>query len=198
MLPLVILELSVPVLAADTVEDAAEVKACRKRRTPHWRKQRCWSFRVRNTEKNSPDCGRCRRRSQYCSRSRRSCLLEVCRCSSRCWGCWLQNVSSATQFASTPIQAGDQGIPWITVPASRLLLAPCRNLKVTVPGVVGVHVKVVGFPAVREKPSGTLKGLGFAARATAASPPRIESIRRRILRGDWTARLSLFPGRKLE
>lgn len=76
---------------------------------------------------------------------------------------------------------GNQGIPWITIPASRLLLGPWRNLKVTVPGVVGVHVNVVGLPAVREKPPGTLKGLGFAARATAESPPRMESSERRIL-----------------
>jgi len=67
-----------------------------------------------------------------------------------------------------------------------------------VPGVVGVHVKVVGLPAVRANPWGTLKGLGFAARATAASPPRMESRERRILRGDWTARLSLFPGCELQ
>lgn len=69
----------------------------------------------------------------------------------------------------------------MTVPASRLLLGPWRNLKVTVPGVVGVHVKVVGLPAARENPWGTLKGLGFAAQATVANPPRTESSGRRIV-----------------
>lgn len=49
------------------------------------------------------------------------------------------------------------------------------------PGVVGVHVKVVGLPAARENPWGTLKGLGFAAQAAVASPPRTESSGRRIL-----------------
>lgn len=45
------------------------------------------------------------------------------------------------------------------VPVSKSLLAPSRNLKVTVPGVVGVHSSVVGLPAVRENPGGILNAL---------------------------------------
>ena len=46
------------------------------------------------------------------------------------------------------------------VPALRSLLAPSRRRSVTVPEVVGSHWIFVGLPAVREKPWGTLKGLG--------------------------------------
>lgn len=53
----------------------------------------------------------------------------------------------------------DRGIPLIMVPVFKSLLAPSRNLKVTVPGVVGVHSSVVGLPAVRENPEGILNAL---------------------------------------
>ena len=51
----------------------------------------------------------------------------------------------------------------ITVPWSRLLEGPWRNVRVTVPAVVGVHFNVVGLPAVRLKSLGTLNGLGLSA-----------------------------------
>ena len=51
----------------------------------------------------------------------------------------------------------------MTVPGLRSLLAPSRKRSVTVPWVVGVHWMSVGLPAVREKPWGTLKGLGPVA-----------------------------------
>lgn len=51
-------------------------------------------------------------------------------------------------------------LPLITVPLSKSLFAPERNLSVTVPGVLGFHVMEVGWPAVREKPLGLLKALG--------------------------------------
>ena len=51
----------------------------------------------------------------------------------------------------------------MTVPVLRSLLAPSRKRSVTVPWVVGVHWMLVGLPAGREKPWGTLKGLGPVA-----------------------------------
>ena len=70
----------------------------------------------------------------------------------------------------------------MTVPLSRLLLAPSRSLNVTVPGVVGVQVKVVGFPAVTENPAGSVKGFGLlAARVTARKPLKAKREWRRIL-----------------
>ena len=50
----------------------------------------------------------------------------------------------------------------ITVPGFRSLLAPSRNVKVTVPGVVGSHSIVVGWPAVTENPGGILNALSAA------------------------------------
>lgn len=91
--------------------------------------------------------------------------------------CWSDDIAPF----DTDSGVKEQGTPWMTIPASRFLLGPWRNLKVTVPGVVGVHVKVVGLPAARENPWGTLKGLGFAAQATVANPPRTESSGRRIV-----------------
>lgn len=55
--------------------------------------------------------------------------------------------------------AGSRRLPLIIVPVLKSLLAPSRNLKVTVPGVVGVHSIVVGWPAVRENPGGILNAL---------------------------------------
>lgn len=55
--------------------------------------------------------------------------------------------------------AGSRRLPLIIVPSLKSLLEPSRNLKVTVPGVVGVHSSVVGWPAVRENPGGILNGL---------------------------------------
>lgn len=40
-------------------------------------------------------------------------------------------------------------VHWMTVPEFRLPLAPSRKVRVTVPGVVGFQVKVVGCPALR-------------------------------------------------
>jgi len=114
-------------------------------------------------------------------------------------GCTMPTLRFETEQGVRAQGLTGQQIPWITVPASRLLLAPWRNLKVTVPGVVGVHFKVVGLPAVREKPSGTLKGLGFAARATGASTLSTENSETRILiKRRLDARLSLVPGRNWE
>lgn len=72
-----------------------------------------------------------------------------------------------------------QIIPAMTVPGLKSLLAPSRNLKVTVPGVVGVHSSVMGLPAVMEKPSGILNALSFVWASTddnrTATSGRIES-----------------------
>ena len=79
----------------------------------------------------------------------------------------------------------------MTVPLSRLLLGPSRSLNVTVPGVVGVQVKVVGFPAVMEKPAGSVKGFGLpAARAIAMKPLKAQREIRCILIA--TRRTDLF------
>jgi len=44
------------------------------------------------------------------------------------------------------------------MPLSRLLEAPLRKVRVTVPGVVGIHSNLVGCPAVTMKPGETLGG----------------------------------------
>ncbi len=64
---------------------------------------------------------------------------------------------SSEQFGNVAVLLG---LHPMMVPAFRLLLAPSRRRSVTVPEVVGVHWMSVGLPAVREKPWGTLKGLG--------------------------------------
>lgn len=56
-------------------------------------------------------------------------------------------------------------IPAISTPAPKSLEAPLRKKRETSPLVVGVQVKVTGLPAVTLKPTGRVKGLGFAAKA---------------------------------
>ena len=58
-----------------------------------------------------------------------------------------------------------------TVPMFKLFEGPLRNVKVTVPDVVGVQVKVDGFPAVTVKPCGIVGGfdVGPDCAATAAN-----------------------------
>lgn len=56
---------------------------------------------------------------------------------------------------------------------------------VIVPGVVGVHVNVVGLPAVSAKPGGTLKGFSFCsfwARAIAKKAAKGTAVRYMIKR----------------
>lgn len=83
----------------------------------------------------------------------------------------------------------------MTVPGFKALLAPSRNLKVTVPGVVGVHSSVVGLPAVMEKPSGILNALSFVWASTddnrTATTGRIESF---IL--SFCTRIAVYGRRK--
>lgn len=62
-----------------------------------------------------------------------------------------------------------------------MLEAPERRTSVTVPGVVGSHVTVVGSPAVKEKVLGILNGFGaFCALATAAARPARTMAKKRI------------------
>lgn len=70
----------------------------------------------------------------------------------------------------------------MTDPSFKSLEAPSRNRRVTVPGVVGVHLNVVGLPAVRLNPSGTLKGLGSEAVRAMATKPASARMWRYILR----------------
>lgn len=67
---------------------------------------------------------------------------------------------------------------------SRLLLAPDRSWMVTVPSVVGVHVIVVGLPALIIKPGSRVKGLGLlpCAVAKARMELAMHNSERRILR----------------
>lgn len=56
------------------------------------------------------------------------------------------------------------------MPLFRSFDAPLRNVNVTVPEVVGVHLKVVDCPAVIMKPGGIIGGLAVeVSAATAAS-----------------------------
>jgi len=64
------------------------------------------------------------------------------------------------------------GVQAITVPAARSLLAPLRSTRVTVPEVVGFHLRERGWPAVAEKLVGILKGFAFCANANNGAPTR--------------------------
>jgi hypothetical protein len=58
----------------------------------------------------------------------------------------------------------------MTVPGPRLLAGPLLSCNVTVPAVVGVHLIVVGFPAVKGPSMGVI---GFSAEVAAlTSAPR--------------------------
>lgn len=55
----------------------------------------------------------------------------------------------------------------MTMPWSRSLVGPLRNLNVTSPSVVGFQVMVLAWPAVKLYPSaGMLKGLGCLSAVT--------------------------------
>ena len=74
----------------------------------------------------------------------------------------------------------------ITVPWDKLLLAPSRRVKVTVPDVVGFQVMVEGWPAVSMyPPEGMLNGfaLEFCAMTPATKSVRLVRIVNRIVIG---------------
>lgn len=70
----------------------------------------------------------------------------------------------------------------ITVPVSRLLLAPLRRTRETVPSVVGVQLRLSGLPAAAAMPSvGILNGFGDCARAEMALRSARSSERGKII-----------------
>lgn len=76
---------------------------------------------------------------------------------------------------------GNGDVLAIGAPLFRLFEAPERRISVTVPGVVGSHVIVVGSPAVKENVVGMLNGFGWlCALATAAARPARTMAKKRM------------------
>lgn len=88
-----------------------------------------------------------------------------------------------TEQAKTLLKERRRGhLHAITVPCSRLLLAPWRKRIETVPPVVGVQVIVVGWPALIMNPGGRVNGFAWLCAAAMASKElTMHKINERIL-----------------